>query len=146
MEQWKRSMRAGNQCFETKQYAQARSHYEAGCERATQLFTVWFDRPQAVASVVVSYHNMADLLLEMGQAEPAEQQLRHCYDYLFRAVAQAPDLDEVDEALLQGLRRSHGRLLSHIRLYGTRLEAVPVLSMPPLLSVTPTQPQRELHR
>lgn len=145
MEQWKISMRAGNQCFEAQQYNEALSHYEVGGERAKQLFTVWFDRPQAVASVVVSYHNLADLYLAMGQPEPAERQLRHCYDYLFTAVADAGDLAEVDESLLQGLRRSYGRLIAHIRLYGTCLEAVPALSQLPLLAANDTQRQREPH-
>lgn len=144
MEQWKTCMRAGNQCFEAQQYDGALTHYQAGCERALQLFTLWFDRQQAVAALVVSYHNLADLWLAMGNPEEAEQQLRRCYDYLFSTASSAQSLTEIDEALMQGLRRSYSRLLSHIRLYGSQLPSMPDPSQLPLLVITETQ-QRENH-
>lgn len=127
MEQWKTHMRAGNVCFENEQFSDAQAHYHMGGERAQQLFTVWFDRPQAVAAVVITYHNRADLLLAQQQISAAERELRSCYDFLYQAASSAACVEEVDTALLQGLRRSYMRLLSHLQVYGACAGEMPVL-------------------
>ncbi|MCV6590180.1 MAG: hypothetical protein OIF57_14325 [Marinobacterium sp.] len=135
MEQWKAHMRAGNVQFEAGQSAQALVHYRQGLERARQLFPVWFDRQQAVAALVVSHHNLADAHLSRQQIVAAEQQLRDCYDFLFNTAATAHQPDELDDALLQGLRRSYSQLMSHIQLYGSEQDAPLPFHLPAVSSL-----------
>lgn len=109
---WKQKTLSGNQAHQSGDFEAAMSDYRAAVRRAKQLFMGWLDREEAVAAVMVSYHNVATCYEAQSQFEMAMHWLNACVDYLREARAVLSD-DESMAALDHGLARSYAYLLTY---------------------------------
>ena len=142
MEKWKQQILAGNAFFNAHQNDRARAHYQAAKARAETLFAVWLDPHEAVASVVISYHNLADLYLEEGNTDRAEAELRQVHELICNAISDPGCSPERRDALLEGGNRTYVALLNYIKKHGSaRNEPIPSHLSRPLASSRTKQPQ-----
>lgn len=109
---WKHKTLVGNQAHERGDIESAKADYQLALRRAQQLFFGWFDREEAVAAVLVSYHNLADVYETLAKPDRAMHLLNACIDYLREARSVLAD-DENLAALDHGLARSYAYLLMH---------------------------------
>lgn len=110
---------AGNDCFDAQRNDQAKNEYQLAKERAKTLFAAWFDPHEAIAAVVISHHNLADLYLAEGNTDQAEAELRQAHQFIHDALLD-PNCDlERKDALLHGGRRTYLALLDHIKTHGS---------------------------
>ena len=121
MDQWKLHIQSGNRHFLKKRYLEAEQDYNKAILRVRKIFPAWFNRQQAVAALVVSYHNQADVFNAQKLFSKSEDMLREGYEFLQHTAAKQP----VDDALMSGLRCSYTQLLKHIKSHGSRNNYVP---------------------
>ena len=122
MEKWKQHVLAGNAFFDAQQNQQATAEYQAAKERAEKLLAVWLDEHEAVAAVVISYHNLANLYVRQGETAKAEAELRHVLRLIQHTLSDPRCSPARREALMSGERRAHVELLNHIRTHGAASE------------------------
>lgn len=110
MKRWQQQVQAGNECFNAHQLFAAVAHYQSAKQLAWDLFRHWEDPAEAVAVVIISYHNLADLYLRRMQTDMAGNELDRVHDSLLKEIV---DEDESSRyrALLSGLRRTYQALL-----------------------------------
>lgn len=118
MDQWKHLITAGNRYFQQQEYGAAAVQYVLAKGLARQLLRNWLNTEEAVAAVVISQQNMADLYCLQLQPQQAEQELRDLYSYLLQELQKIED-EERGLAICNGLRRTYTALLSHIQDYGS---------------------------
>lgn len=110
MKRWQQQVQAGNECFNAHQLFAAVAHYQSAKQLAWHLFRYWEDPAEAVAVVIISYHNLADLYLRRLQPEMAGNELDRVHDSLLQEIATESDSPRY-QALLSGLRRTYQALL-----------------------------------
>ncbi|WP_051231765.1 tetratricopeptide repeat protein [Stutzerimonas azotifigens] len=112
MEHWKDMIAAGNRHFQLGDWVEARELYLQALALALTLFERWPDADEAVAALVVSHHNLADLHLRLGQPEESAEYLCACHERLLRSMAD-PHLGEgLRQAALRHSRETYVALLS----------------------------------
>ena len=124
MEKWKRNITAGNECFNNNQLISALAHYQCAKSRAKQLLGNWFNAEQAVAAVVISYHNLADLYHREGYFKLEQRELRDVYLFVLSALenstsgkvsTDSPDGEH--QALVRAAMRCRQSLMRHCKRY-----------------------------
>ncbi|WP_261841125.1 hypothetical protein [Aliamphritea ceti] len=110
MQRWQKQVQAGNECFNAHQLFTAVAHYQAAKQLAWQLFTHWEDPAEAVAVVIISYHNLADLYLRRMQLDMAGNELERVHSSLLKEISEEADSARY-QALLSGIRRTYQALL-----------------------------------
>lgn len=135
IETWKRHINAGNDSFDKYQILASLAHYQAAIKQATALLDQWHDKKAAVAALVVSYHNLADLYLREGEPLLAEYELENAHDKLNLAM-QRTQTDSPDiEALLWGLNRTYFALVRHRSAHARKVDTAASL-IPNLFETT----------
>lgn len=141
--QWKAEITSGNHCFNQQRIGDAIRHYENAKSVARALFPYWQDTQAAVAAVVVSYHNLADLYLRENLPEHAGIELRKSHNFLLNAlrdderqqpIASASCGDESrTDILLKAASRTYLALIQHQGEYHSNTcQSAPI--KPPLLT------------
>ncbi len=110
MKRWQQQVQAGNECFNAHQLFSAVAHYQSAKQLAWHLFRHWEDPAEAVAVVIISYHNLADLYLRRMQTDMAGSELERVHDSLLSEIARESDSARY-QALLSGIRRTYQALM-----------------------------------
>lgn len=118
MEHWKRTISAGNRCFTGGEWIEAREIYLQAIAQAQILFERWPNADEAVAALVISHHNLADLHLMLGQPEETAEHLCASHEQLLRAIGDAGLPDSLRESALRHSRTTYTSLLEFISEYG----------------------------
>ncbi|TBV04095.1 hypothetical protein [Phytopseudomonas dryadis] len=118
MEHWQRTIEAGNRYFAEGSWVEAREQYLQALALAQVLFERWRDADAAVAALVVSQHNLADLQLMLGHPEEAAEHLCACHEHLLRSMANQRLAPALRQAALNHSRRTYTSLLNFIAEHG----------------------------
>lgn len=118
MEHWKRTIEAGNRCFNMGDWIEAREIYLRAIAQAQILFSRWPDAEEAVSALVISHHNLADLHLMLGQPEETAEHLCSVHERLLEAMADITLPGSLREAALHHSRTTYTSLLQFISEYG----------------------------
>lgn len=118
MEQWKRLIEAGNRYFREGAWVEAREQYLQALALAQVLFERWRDADAAVAALVVSQHNLADLQVTLGHPEEAAEHLCACHEYLLRCMNSAQLAPDLRQAALDHSRHTYVSLLNFVAEHG----------------------------
>ncbi len=118
MERWKSHTQAGNAAFERGDLETAERYYQQACERAEKLLDHWLEPGDAVAALVVSYHNLADLYFRQGHDQAALSSLQTVHQMLMRRLRRENVEPARRNALMQGISRTYPELLRGRRRLG----------------------------
>lgn len=117
MQRWQQQIQAGNECFNSHQLFAAIAHYQSAKQLAWELFAVWDESAEAVATVIISYHNLADLYLRRQQPDMAATELQRVHECLMAELdkTSVAGLSAGQESGLSGSASMHSALLSGLR-------------------------------
>lgn len=118
MKHWQNMMKIGNQLFGAGDFYSAREQYLQALALAQVLFDRWANVDEAVAALVISHHNLADLHLRIGQPEEAAEYLCAVHEYLLEASRNRRLSDALREAALRHSQRTYTQLLGFISEHG----------------------------
>lgn len=118
MEQWQRLIAAANRYFAAGRWVEAREQYLQALALAQVLFERWRDADAAVASLVVSQHNLADLQLAIGHPEGAAEHLCACHEHLLRCMAAEHLAPALRQAAMNHSRRTYASVLNFVAEHG----------------------------
>ncbi|BAN46754.1 hypothetical protein [Metapseudomonas resinovorans] len=118
MEHWKLTITAGNHCFNGGDWIEARELYLQAIGQAQVLFERWPNAEEAVAALVISHHNLADLHLMLGQPEETAEHLCASHERLLQALGDGRLPGALREAALRHSRTTYTSLLEFIGEYG----------------------------
>ncbi|WP_420224986.1 hypothetical protein [Pigmentiphaga litoralis] len=108
MEQWKQAIEAGNEAFTGPEPATALGHYRLALRLAQTLVGDWPDHDAALAALVVSHHNLADLHRLSNAHEAAITQVCDAHDALQGLIA-----DPLTDLALRQAALRHARQTLH---------------------------------
>jgi tetratricopeptide (TPR) repeat protein len=118
MKHWQSMMKIGNQLFGAGDFYSAREQYLQALALAQVLFDRWANAEEAVAALVISHHNLADLHLRIGQPEEAAEYLCAVHEYLLQA-AENPRLSAMlRDTSFRHSQRTYTELLGFISEHG----------------------------
>lgn len=132
---WKRHTNAGNYSFENEHTLTALAHYRRAISQAECLFDEGANNREAVAILVVSYHNIADLYLRESEPLLAENELNNVHQRLTNEIAKAQADPTKMDALLWGLNRTYFALTKHRSKYSDSVQTT-LSDMPNLFKTT----------
>jgi hypothetical protein len=118
--QWETLMRQAVHAERNHQTSLARAGYERALTVALQLF----DAPppgrteDCLAALVVSHHNLADLLAATGDLDTAALHLCHAHEALLALHLNADRPASLRQAALRHSRETHVALIRHIARHG----------------------------
>ena len=118
MKHWQHMMKIGNQLFGAGDFYSAREQYLQALALAQVLFDRWANADEAVAALVVSHHNLADLHLRIGQPEEAAEYLCAVHEYLLEASENLRLSQVLRDTALRHSQRTYTELLSFIGEHG----------------------------
>nr|WP_314483427.1 hypothetical protein [uncultured Pseudomonas sp.] len=118
MQHWKRITQRANQLFSEGELVDAREHYLQALALAQVLFERWHDVDEAVASLVIAHHNLADLHLRLQQPHESADYLCAAHQRLLQASQDARLPQALRDAALRHSGRTYTELLSFIAEHG----------------------------
>ncbi|QLF94470.1 hypothetical protein HW090_15215 [Pseudomonas sp. ABC1] len=118
MELWKKTIESANRCFEAGQMIEAREGYLQALAMAQVLFDRWHDADEAVAALVVSLHNLADLHLRLGQVQEAGRCLRNAHERLLDTAQSGRTGAALREAALRHSNHTYLALMQFMAQHG----------------------------
>jgi tetratricopeptide (TPR) repeat protein len=117
---WQQSIKAGNTCFEAQQNTMALRHYQQSIRLAESFFEYHHDPKAAVASLLISYQNLADLHLRLNDKPAAEQALQKAYLAISLSLNHASADSQRLDALLWGVGRAYVALAEYKKKLNTQ--------------------------
>ncbi len=117
MDQWKKHITIGNSYFRNQRFDEAEIHYLKARQHAESLFASWLDPQEAVAALVVSYHNLADLYQAENQPSLAFDMLSKVHSLLLKAADFSAENTERQAAVRSGVRQTYAALLNHMKTH-----------------------------
>ncbi|KTT19675.1 MULTISPECIES: hypothetical protein [Pseudomonas] len=118
MQHWKRITQIANHLFSQGELVDAREHYLQALALAQVLFTRWQDADEAVASLVIAHHNLADLHLRLQQPHESADYLCAVHQRLLQASQDVCLPPALRDAALRHSARTYTELLSFIAEHG----------------------------
>lgn len=115
---WKRQTRLGNRRFALGDHAGALSCYQQALWSAEQQVMIWPEPDEAVAALVVTYHNLADLLLCLSLPERAAEHLCSAQQRLLTLLGDPQQPSRLKEAALSHLSCCRVELLRFLKEQG----------------------------
>lgn len=79
MEGWKRMIIEGNQSFNTNRFYSAENYYKIACDFASNMSPETAKCSDIIASLVVSYQNLAELYFKINQTDLALSQYQELH-------------------------------------------------------------------
>ena len=125
MTNWKAQICAGNECFDRYQTLSALAHYNKAIEHSEHLLDSWIDHRAAVASVVISYHNLADLYLREDKAILAERELEKVHKKISTCLSEALPNSYRANALIWGVSQTYIALINHQKNHSEHVMSAP---------------------
>ena len=110
---WKAQICAGNDCFDKRQILSALAHYHKAIDQAQALLEQWDDPKAAVAALLVSHHNLADLYLTEDKAMLAEYELQKVHQKIGDCLSKAQPNSFRASALIWGVSQSYIALVNY---------------------------------
>ncbi|MBL4631285.1 MAG: hypothetical protein JKY14_09070 [Paraglaciecola sp.] len=110
---WKAQICAGNDCFDKNQLLSAIAHYQKAIKQAQTLIDSWEEPKAAVAALMVSYHNLADLYLRENSVLLAEYELHNAHQSISRYLTLAEPNSYRASALIWGVSQTYIALITH---------------------------------
>jgi hypothetical protein len=110
---WKAQICAGNDCFDKCQTLSALAHYHKAIEQAQALIDHWDEPKAAVAALVVSHHNLADLYLREDKALLAEYELHKVHKNISRCLSEVEPNSLRASAFIWGAGQTYVALVNH---------------------------------
>lgn len=107
---WKRHTIAGNSYFEKNQIMLSIEHYEIAICEAIMLINMVNSGKAAVAALLASFHNLAELYAQQNQHDLSENELTKAYD-LINTLLLSKQSDDQEEALMWGKCKANIALL-----------------------------------
>jgi|AntRauTorckE5430_2_1112549.scaffolds.fasta_scaffold20994_2 hypothetical protein len=113
---WKRHTLAGNLYFEKHQIVRSIEHYEIAICEAIMLINMVNSGRAAVAALLASFHNLAELYAQQNEHDLSESELAKAHN-IINALLLNEQSDEQEEALIWGKCRANIALLKfrHLR-------------------------------
>jgi hypothetical protein len=118
---WKQATQTGNLLFSEQNFQEALHHYRRALALAITLFADWNDADEAVATLVVSHHNVAALLLQANNTDEAARILCGIHTCLQRAVGN----ERMSLPLRQAAQRHSRETYTELRLFAKRFDRNP---------------------
>jgi len=118
MEHWKKTILAGNSCFNRGDLVDAREHYLQALALAQVLLERWHDADEAVAAFVISHHNLADLHLSLHQPEESAEYLCSAHQRLLQLIQNAHLTPALRHAAFRHSNKTYSELLGFIGEHG----------------------------
>lgn len=115
MQLWQIQIIAGNECYESSQFLSALAHYRQAIQLAQELFDKAPTKRTAVTSLIVSYHNLADLFIKEGEPDLAESELIEVHQIVNSTLAAISTAPGDIEALIWGAGKTYSALTSFLR-------------------------------
>ena len=112
---WKSHICAGNKCFDDKKTVPAIVHYQKSIVAAEDLLEHSDNDRAAVAAVIVSSHNLADLYIQANEIALAENELRNVHFKLTALLDGADNNSDRFDAILWGASRTYFVLVRHLQ-------------------------------
>ena len=125
MEVWKKFTKEGNALYQSFCWHAAESQYQCAKTRAENLLMSWADPEEAVAALVVSYQNLAEVYGAMGLHLKQQKELQAAHCCLLTALQSNDLTNQQIDAILGGVNRTYMALLAHLK---NRLHATGSLS------------------
>lgn len=139
--QWQSTIAEANRLFNVQRYGDAMRLYEKARSLATGFFGQWSDTEAAIATVVISYHNLADLYLHINLQAQALEALQQAHLFVLNALENArqqsgPDAEKDQRVaqLLQAANRTYFSIMRHQRRYPTGTDNISTVAPPSLAS------------
>jgi len=82
MDAWKKMIREGNQSFNTGRFYSAENYYKIACSFACEMCTHSSKCSDVIASLVVSFQNLAELYFNKNQTDQALSQYQLLHEKL----------------------------------------------------------------
>lgn len=123
--QWQDTIRQGNRCFTLCHYDESIRLYTQARQLAESLFSHWGDTEAAIATVVISYHNLADLYRHTRLPAQALEALHQAHSFTLHALQQArlmPDNTDNENILLQAANRTYFAIMQHQQRYPSAVD------------------------
>lgn len=118
MEHWKSTIVKGNSCFNRGDLIEARELYLQALALAQVLLERWSDADEAVAALVISHHNLADLHLSLHQPEESAEYLCSAHQRLLQMIQNPSLTPTLRQAALRHSNKTYSELLGFIREHG----------------------------
>ncbi|MGE6109161.1 DUF2753 family protein [Aeromonas sobria] len=118
MAQWRHHTRLANHHFAEGNHLAALPGYRQALLLAEQQLLDWQDADEVVAALVVASHNLADLLLAMGEANDACTLLCQAHQQLLHLSGSPHCRSELRTAALNHSRHTQMELLAFLRKRG----------------------------
>jgi hypothetical protein len=113
---WKRHTLAGNSYFEKHQIMHCIEHYEIAICEAIMLINVVNSGRAAVAALLASFHNLAELYTQQKEHVLSENELAKAYN-IINALLLNEQSEEQEEALRWGKCKANFALLQFRHLH-----------------------------
>lgn len=117
-DRWRQHIQSGNQAFDRLRSKQAMFHYRAALDIARSLLGNWHDAEEALAMLVVSYHNLADLCRQHQHADGAANLVCHIHKLLCRIAGNSQYDADWQLAAQRHSRMSYAELCRHQQDFG----------------------------
>lgn len=118
MEHWKKTILAGNSCFNRGELIDARELYLQALALAQVLLERWQDPDEAVAAFVISHHNLADLHLSLHQPEESAEYLCSAHQKLLQVIQNVNLTPALRQSAFRHSNKTYSELLGFISEYG----------------------------
>lgn len=115
MNEWKQLITAGNRNYPADLDLSERGYQKAKA-RASHLLQHWFNEDEALAALVVSYLNLADLYCFKDQPAKAEKEIQTLYGYLTQHFMQTSSQVR-KAAIYRSLKQTYSAYLIHAQSY-----------------------------
>lgn len=115
MQNWKRHIVEGNKHFDSHQWGKAENLYQRAKSEAKCQLLSWPDTEEAVAALVVSYHNLADLYGTSDVSLRKHQELQAAHTYLLGVLQDDALNTQQMDAVLQGINKTYLALITYLQ-------------------------------
>ena len=110
---WKTHIRAGNSCFKNRQILAAISHYKEAEFQARCLIGSSPNKSGAIAALIASHHNLAEIYRREQEPQLCEQSLSNSLRVINELLVEFADDTETYLALLHGKNTAYCALLHY---------------------------------
>lgn len=112
---WENATKVANVYFERLDFGLAEKKYLRAKTLSIELFKRKKQAERAIAALVVSHHNLANLYQKQGRIKRAHQELESVDTYLNRYLDNGIDNIEVMRSVQMGINQTRSELLSFIK-------------------------------
>jgi len=118
MNEWKKMIIEGNQAFNSGLFYSAERYYKVACDFASEMNPIESSHSNLIASLVVSYQNLAELYFNQNQYDLALSQYQELHEKLLMFGAKYEDSPKLLAAIRQATCKIGTELLDITKRLG----------------------------